>query len=494
MTEPRDAASLILINSDRKRLLWGHRNPELSFLGGFHSFTGGKLEEDDRKCDVRNEPDGEMRALKACAVRETFEECGVLVVRNGDKLTKGQFPLLHDDLVSGREKFSEILEHWGLWIDGRDLHYAGFWTTPEFSPVRFKTRFFLAECPDKLDPYAATEELGNFEFLEPSEALRRWSRSKVLIAPPVSFPIREMAETATEEIDIAATASALKEFSFKHSGHVDHIELNSHLICIPLRTKTLPPATHTNCFIVGKKRYVVIDAASREAEEQEKLFALIDDLQSAGGKCEAIIISHLHRDHFGGEVNLKRYLKDRYREEVPILAHDETIVAIGNETEINGRLQEGDSYDLQDANGTEFRLEVIHSPGHARGHLCFYDPEYGFLLTSDNVLSHGSVLINPPEGNMNDYLESLERLRDLTGLRFLCGSHGPAVYNAKDKIEEYIGHRLEREEQVRRALESGLTTPEVIAPVIYDGLDPKLLPLAERSVAAHLERLQSDKI
>lgn len=489
MTTPLDAASLILISRDSRKVLWAQRNPAIRFLGGYHSFSGGKLEPDDRNCDVRNENDPEFSALKACAVRETFEEVGVLLVRNGEKLTKGQFPLLHDDLVSGREPFSQILEHWGLWIDGRDLEYAGCWTTPEFSPVRFRTRFFTSTIPEKQEPYAAIGELGNVEFIEPSEALLRWSRSEVLLAPPVLFSVRMLNRFADPSISVPESSQELRTFSAEMDGRIHHIDLNPRIACLPLRTKTLPPATHTNCFIVGSKRFVVIDPASRDGSEQSKLYELVERRVANGGVCEAILTSHLHKDHFGGEAALQERFRSNHGMEVPIAAHPLTVEALKSKVEFEQIIEDGYTYRLQDEMSGSFDLRVLHTPGHARGHLCFYDREFGFLLTMDNVLSHGSVLIDPPEGNMDDYLSSLRMMRDLQGLRSLCGSHGTAVSDAKEKIDEYIEHRLERERQVKEALEKGLTSAEEIAAELYVDLDPILMPLAVRSVTAHLERL-----
>jgi ribonuclease/clavin/mitogillin len=108
----------------------------------------------------------------------------------------------------------------------------------------------------------------------------------------------------------------------------------------------------------------------------------------------------------------------------------------------------------------------------------------------DNVLGAGSVLIAPPEGNMTDYLASLERMRDLPGLNFLCGSHGQAVSDASGKISEYIAHRLAREKEVARALQEGAVSPEEVARVVYKDLDPALFPLAVRSAEAHMERIR----
>jgi 8-oxo-dGTP pyrophosphatase MutT (NUDIX family) len=191
---PKDASAVILLKPEGGEVLWAQRNPLLKYLGGYHAFPGGKLEPSDEKVRVENCKDAQLAKFIACAARETFEEIGVLLVRHGEKLTVGQRASLHDDLISNRMTFAEILELWGLWIDAEDFFYAGFWTTPPFSPVRFKTRFFLAVCPPKQKPFAAISELQNVEFIKPSDALELWKRAQVLIAPPVLFSLQSLAE------------------------------------------------------------------------------------------------------------------------------------------------------------------------------------------------------------------------------------------------------------------------------------------------------------
>src|SRR5258707_1675996 len=107
----------------------------------------------------------------------------------------------------------------------------------------------------------------------------------------------------------------------------------------------------------------------------------------------------------------------------------------------------------------------MYTPGHARGHLCFYDERTGALISGDNIVGFGSVLIDPPEGNMREYLESLRTMRALPNLSVLFGGHGPAVANPYEKIDEYISHRLQREELILNAVREGaLTTKEIMAP------------------------------
>lgn len=501
---PKDAAAIILLDSGRKQVLWAQRNPKLRFLGGYHGFPGGKIDADDASVEVRNCEDSDQARYIAGAVREVFEEVGVLLVRNGEKLTNGQRVSLHDDLISGRFTFSEILESWGLWIDAEDFLYTGFWTTPEFSPMRFKTHFYVAICPPKQIPYAAITELQEVEFIEPKMALEFWSKSNVLIAPPVLIAIQELAESEiidrcektknqkpkTENLD--RIAKNLHAKSSKCDGNINYIRLNSRVTCFPLRTKTLPPATHTNCFIVGSKEFVVIDAASKDKNEQEKLFMYVDQLIADGGSCKAIIVSHLHADHVGGEIALKKHFFDKFGAEIRVFAHEKTGESLGQAIHFDEFIDDEDVFKLADSVGNSFLLTALHTPGHARGHLCFYDEEFGFLLTSDNVLSLGSVLIALPEGDMTDYLSSLERMKNLPNLNFLCGSHGAANSNAKRKIQEYIVHRLEREKQILDAMNTGAQTPEKIAKIVYQNLDPNLFPLAIESVRAHIAKIEKD--
>ncbi len=489
---PKDAASLILLDSDSRNVLWAKRNPKLRFLGGFHGFPGGRVDETDFKTDVRNCGDPEMVSLIACAVRETFEEVGVLIVRNGEKLTTGQIASLHDDLISGRSTFDQILNYWDLWIDAEDFHYSGFWTTPEFSPIRFKTHFFIANCPLKQEPYRAISELQEIEFIRAEQAIDLWADARVLMVPPTLFALRELADF-NPQISAEEASKNLLTKSTGFNGHVDHMELTPRLICLPLRTKTLPPATHTNCFIAGKKKFVVIDAATPFPDEQNKLFKLVDEMVEKGYECEAIIVSHLHPDHFGGETALKNHLLEKFGLDIPISAHKITADSLKGKVVVEKYIDDEKTYRLQDKHGVSFELAALHTPGHARGHLCFYDEELGFLLSSDNVVGLGTVVIAPPEGNMGDYLDSLERMKNLLGLRFLCGSHGSAVSDAEGKIEEYISHRNKRENQILDLLNRGFDRLDEIVGKIYLDLDPKLVPLAKKTVEAHLEKLTVEK-
>ena len=493
-TIPKDAAAVILLRESSPEVFLAQRNPKISFLGGFHAFPGGKVDQEDAEIEVRNCADQETAKFIVCAARETFEEIGVLLVRGGDRITKGQRASLLEDLISGRFSFAEILETWGLWIDAEDFQYAGFWTTPKFSPVRFKTRFFLAVCPRKQSPQVFGEFVAG-EFIKPPDALKLWENSEILISPPVLLTLQTLAQSNQQTAISAQPKSVVEKLlsqSQKYDGKIRCVRFHPFISCFPVRTETLPPATHTNCFIAGGREFVVIDPASPFAEEQNALREHVDSLIESGNICRELILTHLHRDHILGARALQKHLREKHDLRVPIAAHESTAESLKDSIEVERFIADNEVFDLKINDAETLRLTALHTPGHARGHLCFYDERRGFLLSGDNVLAAGSVLIAPPEGDMKDYFNSLERMKNLPNLRFLCGSHGAAVFDARAKIEEYIAHRREREKQILRAIADGAKNAPEIAARVYPDLDPKLFPRAIESVSAHLAKLSDD--
>src|SRR5262249_29308978 len=136
-----------------------------------------------------------------------------------------------------------------------------------------------------------------------------------------------------------------------------------------------------------------------------------------------------------------------------------------------------------------WRLRVLHTPGHTRGHICFHEEISGAVITGDLVVGIGTVVIDPPEGNMLQYFDSLARLLALPKLTSLFPAHGPAIGSARNKLEEYVEHRTMRENRILDAVRAGAEVPHAMVPLAYTDVSPAMYGLAERSLVAHLEKL-----
>ena len=146
-------------------------------------------------------------------------------------------------------------------------------------------------------------------------------------------------------------------------------------------------------------------------------------------------------------------------------------------------------YDLTEGDVID-GLEVIATPGHTREHVCFLTRD-GDLFTGDTILGTGTTAIFPPDGSMGDYITSLRKLRARNPRR-IFPAHGPTRDDAVALIDEYIAHRLQREQQVMEAMRAGARTIPEMRRRIYTDLDERLVPAAEIQISAHLIKLQDE--
>ena len=153
-----------------------------------------------------------------------------------------------------------------------------------------------------------------------------------------------------------------------------------------------------------------------------------------------------------------------------------------------GRIpQDGDLFEAAD-----FSLQIVHTPGHASNHLCYLQTEHHWLFTGDHIINGSTVVIDPPDGNMGDYIRSLERLKDIR-ISAIAPGHGAVIDDPYRVIDWHVKHRLEREGKVVAALkERPDSTSRELVPVVYEDVDEKLYELAEHSLLAHLIRLEEE--
>lgn len=231
----------------------------------------------------------------------------------------------------------------------------------------------------------------------------------------------------------------------------------------------------TNQYVVGKENVLVIDVA---LGADSNLDGIMEQVEAMGAKkIEKILLTHIHADHCGGALALRK------RSGAKLGIHRSRKGYLG-----------GEDFQYDDNDRIAFgggELHVLHTPGHESGHCCFYEGGDKVLFSGDNILGFGTAVVRPPDGNMTDYLQSLERLLGFD-ISLILPGHGPLIGKPQAKIREYIEHRLEREQQVIAALSTGRNTIGDITEMIYVDVSAALKRVAEFSVQAHLEKLMRE--
>ncbi|MFT7521533.1 MAG: ribonuclease/clavin/mitogillin [Kiritimatiellia bacterium] len=249
---------------------------------------------------------------------------------------------------------------------------------------------------------------------------------------------------------------------------------------VSLRTPTLPPATHTNCWIVGLGDLLVIDPASPWEDEQGRLADRVDERLEAGEEITAIVLTHHHRDHVSGAMHLKRHLADQGML-VPILAHPANVGLLPDDLVLDRFID-----DKMVLEAGPHRVRAHHTPGHAAGHLVFEGINEGWLIAGDMVAGVGTILVDPDEGDLGDYLTSLEHMRSLRP-SVMFPSHGPTLHEPEAVLSMYIAHRHMRTGQIRDALAvGGEQSPIDLVAAVYPELHPLFHPLGAKQILAHL--------
>jgi glyoxylase-like metal-dependent hydrolase (beta-lactamase superfamily II)/8-oxo-dGTP pyrophosphatase MutT (NUDIX family) len=488
---------------------WIRRAESMPFMGGWHAFPGGGLSRTDAAIPVSGEP-GKMAGLPpaagfpeslhsltepgpdlipgivACAIRELFEEIGLLPANPSPDpaalAALGALDGARRALLDKSRTFPQILSDLGITPDASRLVWAGRWVTPPFAPVRFDNRFFLLEWPESepVQPSILPGECEAGEWIDPKAAWESCRRGEVLAAPPILHILDVLAHDGP-----ASGLGRLQDPSETNLGPFRRIEMRPGVLMFPLATHTLPPAATTNTYLLGTGEAVLVDPGSPLDSENERLErALAVARERLGRRVVAIWLTHHHPDHIGGVERLRRSL------DVPVLAHPLTAERVAKHgIRVDGELQDRQRVVLAGYPPMPpMSVLVLHTPGHARGHLCFLEEGLRAALVGDLLAGLGTIVIDPPEGDMDDYLGSLARLAMLRPGTLFPG-HGPAILDGVKKLREYADHRLWREEKVLEAWSQGLREPTEMLPLVYDDTPKEAWPLAERQILAHLDRL-----
>lgn len=232
----------------------------------------------------------------------------------------------------------------------------------------------------------------------------------------------------------------------------------------------------TNTYLLGNEAIAVIDPGPAMPGHLQNI------VSKAGGTIRWILVTHTHPDHSPGVRELAAISgAEVLGMPAPDGKHqDKTFVA----TRVLG---DGDILETE-----EFQLHTVHTPGHASNHLCYRHEQQNLLFTGDHIIDGSTVVIDPPDGNMQHYIDSLQRCKALA-CRALAPGHGAVIDDPERAIDWIIEHRLEREAKVLAAMQAhpGLAT-HALVPHVYKDIDPKLYGWAERSLLAHVIKLREE--
>ena len=470
---PRPAATLVLMreSSSGPQVLLTRRPKEMRFMGGATVFPGGAVAPADRnpaweKASVLDRrqasellgiDEGHALGTFVCALRETFEEVGLLLVDGS--------VLLEREDAADASAFLDACLGAGVTLRTDLLVPAGSWVTPLGSPVRFDARFFAARAPEGWEPTPDPREVEDAFWMTPSQALVEMSSSTMLMAPPTIEMLQLLEGYPTIDDALRSVGGA----GLTGAGSVISTRLSPmvHLVLAPNPGLMTGPGTNT--YIVGVGPTAIIDPAVPDD-------AYIDAILGAAERPEMILVTHRHPDHVGGVAEIAR------RVGTPVHAFGDD--AAGGCDVLP--LADGAVIDVGSVS-----LRALHTPGHSSDHLCFYLERAASLFSGDNILGEGTAVIAPPDGDMRAYMRSLQGLRSLHIDRIYPGHFRP-LDGGSEVIQHYIDHRKQREHAILKAVQSGADDEEEIVAQVYVETPPALHPVARFSVRAHLEKLADE--
>ena len=408
----RPAATIVLLRpglapeAAGPEVLLTLRPESMAFGGGLHVFPGGRVEPADRDPRVLARSAGADES-RVAAIRELFEEAGVLLAMHpdgalvgSDHRLVGELPTLRAALAAGELDLATLLERHDLRLPADRLVSIARWQTPRAYPRRFDARFFAVELPAgatlDLDP----REVAGHAWLTPTAALARMAAGQIQLWPPTSTTLQRL-ERITEIRAIRAGLELVEGLPFTRE------EPGPGLLRLTGGQAFGPAARPANTILVGRERIVVVDPGDPGEAYIDRIEA---EAKALGGRIVAIVLTHVDPGHASGSIELQE------RTGAPIYAGP------GGGASLSWAVTEmadGATLDLGDQ-----ALEVIGTPGHRPDHLAFRLPDSTIL--SGDALTARPTLVLAPLGDPLAARRSLERMASLRPSRILPG-HGPLI-------------------------------------------------------------------
>lgn len=233
----------------------------------------------------------------------------------------------------------------------------------------------------------------------------------------------------------------------------------------------------TNTYLVGIDEVAVIDPGPDDAGHVDAIVG-----GAMRDRVRWILLTHTHPDHWPATKRLQRATGARIAGFARFPKADQVDLTLDRP------LRDGDVIE-----GTEFGLHVLHTPGHAPNHLCYFLEEERTLFTGDHVLNGTTTVVNPKRGgDMVQYLDSTRRLRAIERLARIMPAHGDVIDEPVSKLDEYLAHRALRERQIVQELQHGPLRIRAIVERLYTDTPEGLLEMARRQVHAHLLKLRAE--
>ena len=508
----RPAATVLLLRDGPQGLevLMTRRSMTASFAPGAYVFPGGGIDAADAQAHgqaSRRAGQSDLHLTQAiAAIRESFEELGVLLARHAD----GRWADANDIAAIERQApLAGQCRARGLQLAADQVFVLAHWVTDRDLPRRFDVPFLVARMPEGQQPVADESEQFEPVWVRPQDALERHAAGQFFIIFPTIRTLERLQHHASVQSVLDACAvddrplwTSCPRAGFvngRESRHMEHeapfgelalvtpdgriahhldwqseqpVALLRNVMRLTAPNPGFMTGPGTNSYIVGDPAtgYVVIDPGPDEPEHIDRLW------RATGGALRAIVCTHSHPDHSPGAPRLQALCTQAGLQTPPVLGLPSAPTARANSHFVPDRtLADGELIELVGVDGdttVSHTLEVIHTPGHAANHLCLALVEDGLLFSGDHILNGSTTVIDPPDGNMDAYLNSLDRLDQACerhGIEFILPAHGyvlgdlrrsadhpsaPAEGGARVAIRQLKAHRLAREAKIARAMQA----------------------------------------